>query len=293
MTCPVCKGESFSLWAKTGPYSIETCVACGLGITSPLPSSSAIIGTNEEVYSVENRIKAYLSRVDYFNKRYRRYLSNIRRFQEGGKLLDIGCNIGLFLTVAREEGFSVVGVELNRACAEYARNTFKIEVFSDVVEKVGFPSHGFDVVTLFDVLEHVPDIETFLAEVRRILKPGGLLVVQSPNLHSLMASLTKGEWVWLSPPDHIYHFTPSSLSRLLESNGFAVRKLRTWEPAKDFADNLITAHISHSMIRRLMLTGNELTRFISLPVWLLQRLWWQRQGGALIEMYAIKSDKGE
>jgi SAM-dependent methyltransferase len=289
MTCPVCKGESFSLWAKAGPYSIETCVACGLGITSPLPSSSAIIGTNEEIYSVENRIKAYLSRVDYFKKRYRRYLSSIKRFQEGGTLLDIGCNIGLFLTVAREEGFSVVGVELNRACAEYARTTFKIEVFSDVVEKVGFPSHGFDVVTLFDVLEHVPDIETFLAEVRRILKPGGLLVVQSPNLHSLMASLTKGEWVWLSPPDHIYHFTPSSLSRLLESNGFAVRMLRTWEPAREFADNVIVARVTHPFLRRLLLAANDLTRTPALPLAILRRIWRGSRRGALVEVYAART----
>jgi 2-polyprenyl-3-methyl-5-hydroxy-6-metoxy-1,4-benzoquinol methylase len=289
MTCPVCKGESFSLWAKVGPYSIETCVACGLGITSPLPSSSAIIGTNEEIYSVENRIKAYLSRVDYFKKRYRRYLTNINRFQEGGTLLDIGCNIGLFLTVAREAGFSVVGVELNRACAEYARNTFKIEVFSDVVEKVGFPSNGFDVVTLFDVLEHVPDIETFLAEVRRILKPGGLLVVQSPNLHSLMASLTKGEWVWLSPPDHIYHFTPSSLSRLLESNGFAVRKLRTWEPAREFADNVIVARVAHPFTRRFLLAANDLTRAPALPLAILRRIWRGSRRGALVEVYAART----
>ncbi|MBI5903959.1 MAG: class I SAM-dependent methyltransferase [Deltaproteobacteria bacterium] len=289
MTCPVCKGESFSLWAKAGPYTIETCVACGLGITSPFPSAGAIAGTNEEIYTVENRIKAYLSRVDDFKKRYRRYLSNIKRFQEGGKLLDIGCNIGLFLTVAREEGFSVAGVELNRACADYARNTFGLEVFSDVVEKVGFASHGFDVVTLFDVLEHVPDIETFLSEVRRILKPGGLLVVQSPNLHSLMASLTKGEWVWLSPPDHIYHFTPSTLSRLLEANGFAVRKLRTWEPAKEFADNVIVARVAHPFLRRLLLAANDLTRAPALPLAVLRRIRRGSRSGALVEVYAART----
>jgi SAM-dependent methyltransferase len=255
----------------------------------PLPSGRAMIGTNEEIYSVENRIKAYMSRVGYFKKRYRRYLSNIKRFQEGGKLLDIGCNIGLFLSVAREEGFSVVGVELNRACAEYARNTFKIEVYSDVVEKAGFPNHRFDVVTLFDVLEHVPDMETFLVEVRRILKPGGLLVVQSPNLHSLMASLTKGDWVWLSPPDHIFHFTPSSLSRLLESNGFAVRKLRTWEPAREFADNVIVARVAHPFLRRLLLAANDLTRAPALPLAILRRAWRGSRRGALVEVYAART----
>jgi SAM-dependent methyltransferase len=161
------------------------------------------------------------------------------------------------------------------------------------VDRVALPSDGFDVVTLFDVLEHIPDIQIFFAEVGRILKPGGLLVVQSPNIRSVMATLTKGKWVWLSLPDHIYHFSTGSLSRFIESHGFAIKKLRTWEPAKDFADNLITAHISHPKIRRLMLTVNELTRFFSLPAWLFQRLWWQRQRGALTEMYAIKTDMGK
>jgi 2-polyprenyl-3-methyl-5-hydroxy-6-metoxy-1,4-benzoquinol methylase len=292
LVCPVCNGESFSLWEKIGQYAVETCTTCDLGITFPRPSTNEIYATNQEIYQVENRIKTYFARNNYFRKRYRRYLANMKLYQHGGRLLDIGCNLGFFLNVAREEGFSVAGVELNRDCAEYARNIFHIEVFSDLLERVALPSHGFDVVTLFDVLEHVPDIQTFLAEVGRILKPGGLLVVQSPNIRSVMATLTKGNWVWLSLPDHIYHFSPGSLSRFIESHGFTIKKLRTWEPAKDFADNLITAHISHPMIRRLMLTGNDLTRFLLLPAWLFQRLWWQRQRGALIEVYAIKTDKG-
>ena len=281
------------LWEKIGQYAVETCTTCDLGITFPLLSTNDIYAVNQEIYQVENRIKTYYSRSNYFRKRYRGYLANIKLYQQGGRLLDIGCNLGFFLNVAREEGFSVAGVELNRDCAEYARNTFHIEVFSDLVERVGLPSDGFDVVTLFDVLEHVPDIQTFLAEVGRILKPGGLLVVQSPNIRSVMATLTKGNWVWLSLPDHIYHFSPRSLSRFIESHGFTIKKLRTWEPAKDFADNLITAHISVSVIRRLMLTGNQMTRVFSLPAWLFQRIWWQWQGGALTEMYAIKTGKGE
>jgi len=288
MICPVCNGESFSTWGNAEEYAIVACTACGLGITSPFPSGKDILASNQATYQVEQRVQTYLSRRRYFEKRYRKYLSNIKLFKQAERLLDVGCNIGLFLNVAREEGFSVTGVEVNRACAEYARNAFHLEIFSDYLEQIPFDDHGFDVITLFDVLEHVPDIHAFLASIERVLKPGGLLVVQSPNIRSLMATLTRGKWSWLSPPDHLYHFSPDSLTMLLRSHGFNVKKLRTWEPAKDFSDNLITANISNPMLRRFLLMGNALTRLFTLPVIMTQGLWWRQQRGALLELYAVK-----
>lgn len=288
MICPVCKGESFSMWGKAEKYVIFTCIKCGLGITSPFPSVKDIQMTNQAIYQVEKRIQAYLSRRRYFEKRYRRYLTNIKLFRQSGRLLDVGCNIGLFLNIAREAGFAVTGVELNRDCAEYARSAFHLEIFSGYLEQLTFDDQGFDVVTLFDVIEHIPDIHAFLAEIERILKPGGLLVVQSPNISSVMAMLTRGKWNWLSPPDHLYHFSPESLAMLIKSHDFDLKMLMTWEPAKDFSDNLITAHISNPTLRWFMLMANAFTRFFSVPIIIAQRLWWRQNRGALLELYAQK-----
>jgi SAM-dependent methyltransferase len=234
------------------------------------------------------RIHTYFSRQRYFEKRYRKYIAKIKRFKKGGSLLDVGCNVGLFLKVAREEGYSVKGVELNQACAAYARDTFNFEIYSTPLESATLEDESFDVVTLFDVLEHVPDIHVLMSIITKILKKDGLLVVQSPNIHSLMAKLTGSKWSWLTPSDHLYHFSIQSLTMLLRSHSFDPKRITTWEPAKDFSDNLITTYIPIAIVRRMLLLLNRITRVFTIPVFLVQRLWWRRQQGALIEVYAKK-----
>ena len=289
MNCPLCKKAAYDEWGKVGEYSILVCKECGLGITVPFPTENELTEANRETYQVEQRIQTYLSRRSYFEKRYRRNITNIKRFKHEGKLLDVGCNIGLFLNVAREEGFSVMGVELNKGCAQYGINNFKLDIRSDYLENISFADASIDVVTLFDVLEHVPNIHDFLSEVRRILKKDGLLVIQSPNIQSLMAKLTRSNWNWLTPPDHLYHFTPTTLGLLLKQHGFDIRLLKTWEPAEEFSNNLISTFIKmNAFLGKVFSLMNRITKFLTITVLLTQKLWWRKQQGGLIELYAVK-----
>lgn len=289
MNCPVCDGQNFTLWGEVGAYSILTC-ECGLGVTYPFPTLEELSTSNSEIYQVEQRIRIYLSQSTVFESRYRQYVNNIKSYRQGGRLLDVGCNIGLFLKVAREEGFEVTGVELNQGCAEYGKNHFGLNIHSEYLEIVNFPAENFDVVTLFDVLEHVPDLHGFLREVGRVLKPGGLIVVQSPNLDSLMAEITGSQWNWLTPPDHLFHFTPDSLKKLLYVSGFVVRRCRTWEPASEFAMNILCSNKSKSRFAKVLLGLNRVTRLVTLLVFIAQKIWWRKMRGGLVEVYAIKSD---
>lgn len=289
MNCPLCGRSDFEEWGKVGKYSIIICKECGLGITAPFPTESELAEANREIYRVEQRIKAYLSRKSYFEKRYRGNVADIKRFKHEGRLLDVGCNIGLFLSVARDEGFSVTGAELNRECAEFGVRNFKLDIRSESLENIAFAGESFDVVTLFDVLEHVPDIHGLLAEARRILKKDGLLVVQSPNIRSLMARLTRSNWVWLTPPDHLYHFAPATLNRLLKEHGFDVRLLKSWEPAEEFSNNLLSNLFrQNSMYGKMSVKLNRLVHYATIPVLLTQKLWWRKQMGGLIELFAVK-----
>jgi SAM-dependent methyltransferase len=292
MICPICKGSSFSSWVVTGPYTIKTCTGCGLGMTWPFPSTGDLQAANEAAYPLGQRIRTYRSRRAYFEKRYRRYISNIKRYQERGQLLDVGCNIGLFLNVARQEGFTVTGVEVNRSCADYGKKEFDLEIYSDLLQNVSFNNGSFDIITLFDVLEHVSDIHALLMTVNKLLKTGGLLVVQSPNIRSVMAQLTGSKWSWLSPPDHLYHFSVESLTMLLRLHGFEPGQITTWEPAKDFTENLIAAKITYPLLRAFLLNINVVTRCFTLPIAIAQRFWWRLQRGGLIEIYAQKSEGG-
>jgi SAM-dependent methyltransferase len=248
--------------------------------------------TNAETYQVEQRTQTYLSRQSLFEGIYRGYINRMKTYSRAGKLLDVGCNIGLFLKVAREEGFDVTGVELNRDCAAYGRENFGLEIHSEYLDAIGFPSGSFEVVTLFDVLEHIPDLHNFLKEVRRIIRPGGLLVVQSPNLGSLMAELTGSQWSWLTPPDHLYHFTPETLQLLLHESGFTVKECRTWEPAGEFALNLLRVYKANSLMVKILFGLNRMTGIVDMLTAVVQRLWWRKMRGGLLQFYAVKSEGG-
>jgi SAM-dependent methyltransferase len=292
MNCPLCKKAKYDEWGKVGKYSILICKECGLGITAPFPTEKELTAANQDIYQVEQRIKTYLSRRSYFEKRYRDNITNIKRFKHEGGLLDVGCNIGLFLNVAREEGFTVIGVELNKGCAQYGIINFKLDIRSDYLENIAFADESIDVVTLFDVLEHVSNIHGFLSEVRRILKKDGVLVIQSPNIQSLMARLTRSNWNWLTPPDHLYHFTPATLEILLNEHGFDIRLLNTWEPAEEFSNNLISNFIKKkSFLGKLLFLMNRITNLLTIIVLLTQKLWWRKRMGGLIELYSVKVEE--
>lgn len=290
MNCPVCDGQTFKQWGVVGAYEIIACCTCGLGMTNPFPTQEELESTNSQIYQVQQRIKTYLYFKNYYERRYLKYIDNIKMTKKNGTLLDVGCNIGLFLKVARDEGFQVTGIELNQGCADYGRRCFGLDIHSDYLEKNCFSAGSFDVVTLFDVLEHVPDLHGFLREIKRVLKPGGLLVVQSPNLESLMAELTGSRWSWLTPPDHLYHFTSGSLAKLLYDSGFTVKDSRTWEPAREFSVNILSANKSKSIIVKLLFGLNRVTHLVTFFVLIVQRLWWHKLRGGLLEVYAAKSD---
>lgn len=290
MNCPICNNKSFSEWGRVGTYSIVKCMACGLGITSPFPTKEELTKSNIEIYAVEKRVQTYLSRQRYFERRYKIYIKNIQTIKKNGSLLDIGCNIGLFLNVAHQAGFTVFGVEFNKGCADYGRKYFNLDIYSDYLEALAFPDKSFDVITLFDVLEHIPDMHGFMSEVRRVLKRDGLLVLQSPNIDSAMANLTKSKWSWLTPPDHLYHFTPETMIRFLSFHGFSINKVKTWEPAEDFSNNLIEAYQIGGFIGKGLNKILMLTKIVEVPILLLQKYWWSKQKGGLIEIYACKNE---
>ena len=287
MNCPVCNSNKFSEWGRSNGFVIQQCQSCGLGMTTPFPGPDERAVLNQQTYPLNQRVRTYQARRDYFEKRYRRQLSDINLFKQTGRLLDIGCNIGMFLNVARSAGFDVSGVELNRECAEYARTNFGINVCSEPLEQAGFPDASFDVVTMYDVLEHVPDLHGILAGIHGILKPGGLLVVQSPNLDSVMADMTKPNWSWLTPPDHLYHFTPDSLSSLLVQAGYKVEMIKTWEPADAFCADVMQARLGDSMPARIVRKLIRLSGVAEMLVSGIQRSWWRRRRGALVEAYAV------
>jgi SAM-dependent methyltransferase len=217
------------LHSLPGDFTVVQCRRCGLVYLNPRPVKGEIgvyYPDDYEPHVFFERIRhSRLARLDYhygLGKRRRA----IESFVQGGRLLDAGCGNGSFLYYMREYGWEVYGEEISQSAAAYARQELDLEVRVGELQDVAFPSQHFDAVTMWNVLEHLYDPAATLVEVRRILKPEGLLVIAVPNLASWDARVFGPAWVGYDVPRHLYTFSPETLGALLDRAGFQVVQRR-------------------------------------------------------------------
>jgi 2-polyprenyl-3-methyl-5-hydroxy-6-metoxy-1,4-benzoquinol methylase len=139
-----------------------------------------------------------------------------------GRLLDIGCAFGNFLCVAKKQGFDTYGIEIDKNTINVAKKCGKI--FAGTLENAKYNSKFFDVVTMFDVIEHVPQPSDTLKEVKRIMKKGGMLVIQTPASDSLYRKIKGENWDYYGL-QHLNYFSKKDMKIMLEKNGFAMKKI--------------------------------------------------------------------
>jgi SAM-dependent methyltransferase len=150
----------------------------------------------------------------------------IERFIQKGRILDIGCGRGTLLSLMKEQGWEAYGLEFNEETAWHARNVLGLDIKTGRLADVHFDDAFFDVVTLWHVLEHLPDPVLTFEECRRILKPGGLLVISVPNSDSLQARISGDDWFHLDLPYHLYHFNDKNLDLFLRTFSFKIFKVK-------------------------------------------------------------------
>jgi SAM-dependent methyltransferase len=195
------------------------CRQCGFVFADRRPTDSELA----EHYS------SY-SRADYDSpitrKRYRELLGSFERYRQTSRILDVGCGIGFFLEEARDCGWEAHGSEFEERAVEIVR----AKGLSCVRAPIGpgtFEPDSFDVVTAFEVVEHVSDPLAEAAAIASALRPGGLLYLTTPNFGSLSRRLLRGRWSVVSYPEHLSYFTPSTLRSWLGRFGFVPVELTT------------------------------------------------------------------
>jgi SAM-dependent methyltransferase len=277
--CPLCGSAVSALICKSpnvhmvvfreifAEYVVR-CNSCSFVFTNPRPTPEALARYYTDDYALEGlcvpkSLDEFLgaSHKDIWFSKDRDF-KLISQRKSSGRLLDVGCASGTLLWLAKQEGFSVHGVEVGRHSAEFVSKVLGIEVFCGQLEDARFPDSFFDVVTMFHSLEHVPNPRMVVREVRRILAPSGVFLIVVPN-YSAWSSERHGEnWIWLQPQNHYSHFTPESLSRLLAGEGFS-SELRSEEGR--YGESEIRNSYSESEISRLFaeLKGSELVAFAS------------------------------
>lgn len=190
------------------------CRKCHLVYVNPIEKANRINGNYSEMKNSavsivrRNRLRATKTQVELAKK-----------YKSDTKLLDIGCGEGFFLFNASKAGYITKGVELSQNATEYARREFGLDVEVGLFEKMQFPENYFDVVTLWQVLEHLSQPLTVLKEAHRVLKPGGLLAVSTPDFGGIPARIMGKRW-WNVRRIHINQFTTKTLKNILRYAGF-------------------------------------------------------------------------
>jgi SAM-dependent methyltransferase len=162
-------------------------------------------------------------------RRLRTALGMLRTGSDRPRLLDVGCSSGALLAIAADRGFKVAGVEPASKAAEAAQRA-GFEVFSGFLHEANYPSEAFDVVTMFEIIEHVGDPLDLIAECRRILKRGGVLAINTPNAGSWTAKFMKERWEGFSLTGmggHASFFGPSSIRCLARKANLEVARIET------------------------------------------------------------------
>lgn len=228
--CLLCRGtDPERLFTKQG-RSFLRCRGCGLVWIDPMPSPRDRGDYYERAYE-EGAYATFAEAAQVRRWIARDRLEAIRAVARPGRWLDVGCSTGEFLAAcAGEPGVEAEGIDISAAAVRQARErglraqAARVEEFE--------PSARYHTITGFDVLEHVLDPQDFLARLHGWLEPGGILALTLPDVSSVWARWLMGRhWFYYCPDDHLFYYDPSTVSRLLEANGFSVRRVeRAYKP---------------------------------------------------------------
>ncbi len=244
--CPCCGTEAFH-HLKLPHTEVLKCsrADCGLQFASEQLNEEDLSQAYRDVYYPSDGKASTLQFPSTPNDMLRQVFSQLRTRIgeiEGGRLLDYGCGVGNLLAVAREFGFEAEGIEQDPAANQEATNKLGKRTYRNVGELLSLSSAGvFDLVILWNVIEHLREPWSDLRQLRSLLRPGGWLLVSTPNVNSVRGRLQRSGWQQYADPTHFYYFERRSLERVIRSAGFG--SIEEWKPR--------LRHSHHGTLRHL------------------------------------------
>jgi SAM-dependent methyltransferase len=228
--CPICGRADAREWLRAPDrlhgrqeqYTLVRCAPCSLVWLSPPPKP-------EEMHL--HYTTAYHELIsaagDNAAKRWKARKADLVPHKQSGALLDLGCSSGSFLDSMRSESWKLYGIEMSADCAKAAEARCDAQVYVGDIVDAPFPPGTFDVITCFDVLEHLYEPRRVIEKVAEWLKPGGIFYVQVPNIDSAEARVFGTYWHGLELPRHLFHYSPAALKSLAASAGLCQVSLET------------------------------------------------------------------
>jgi 2-polyprenyl-3-methyl-5-hydroxy-6-metoxy-1,4-benzoquinol methylase len=233
--CNLCGSTSLEKLRKIENSWHVRCSQCGFIFTSPKPTPEGI----EKFYDAN-----YFTHSDGLSYGYRDYVKDkdnivrsfafiykkLGKYRKPGRSLDVGCAYGFSLLAAQQYGWQARGIELAADVAATARSDFGLDVRSITLAEVAALGERYDLVTLWDVIEHLADPMAMLRDAHTILNPGGIIAIMTPNAGGLVARVMGDKWVMYQrgAVEHLCYFTPSTMRLALDNAGFLLLKTKRW-----------------------------------------------------------------
>lgn len=217
--CLICRSNRLRPLSGYEKDHLCKCRQCGFVFSKAIPSEAELI----------DHYKGY-GRNDYLSpitvKRYGELLDILAPYRKTNRILDWGCGIGYFLEVAKRKGWEVYGTEYTdeavKICSEKG-----ITMFQGTLDKVDLPEGYFDVITSFEVIEHINNPLQEVTRMDGLLRPGGVMYHTTPNFNSLLRYYLKGEYNVIAYPEHLSYYTPQTIHRLFKAFGYQKRFIHT------------------------------------------------------------------
>jgi len=223
MNCPICNSNLLKEEEKFGNYTLYECNNCLVQFWWPLKHPGQEFYQTNELHEIKEKRK--------LQWRHKQFLKNPPI--EQGRLLDIGCGPGEFLKAAQNLGFEVWGIDIAPRNIEAAQKFYNLKnIFLGTLEDFinQYPDLKFDIITFFEIVEHLDNPINFFKLIKRLLNPGGYIAMSVPNLERFGGPKEKEE----NPPNHLFRWRPSTIFKFLETQGFENIKVIAEPFSKDF-----------------------------------------------------------
>ena len=223
IACPVCGSDAFQHLFELQGEPFVRCEKCTLALINPRPAPSALRERYDATYSA-----LYVHKSEKKLKRSRRRVKRLKReYHLNGRWLDVGCSAGFVVKAAEEAGFEAHGVDIETGGIEYGKNVLGLEYLAcGELADQRYPDSHFSAISVYDVIEHVPDLQAFVNELKRILAPNGVIDIGTPDIGHWRVPRQLSTWKEFKPSEHLYYFDRTTLGRLFIDNGLCIDRVR-------------------------------------------------------------------
>ena len=227
MACPVCRADKFIPLGEKNGFPIVQCRACTHRFVDPMPSKEVIDAYYAKYWINEKNIRNGDKKI----RKLKRILRPVFRRAPGKTFLDVGCNTGFGVEAARRLGYQASGIDLSGEAIEIAERLYPENRFiAGTAQEFAKGGETFDAILCREVIEHMPEIHSFMAALRSLMKVGGVLWLTTPDAGHFRVPKDFPQWKEVIPPEHVSYFNLNSLRRLFSGYGIEIlRRNYEWK----------------------------------------------------------------